>query len=503
MPVPTTPTPETAPIDEAATPPVSLLARGKALGANSLAYLIGYGLIQGLSVLLAPLYTRHLDTAAYGILGVTTTVTLLLTILFGFALNGAISRLYFETEDEAVRGQLYLTVLVFVAAAGAVGVGVLEVVGRTGAFDGLGVAYEPYLRFAVAAAYLTAFLEIPVAIATVREQPSRVLALTVGNAVLIAAITIALVVLLDQGVLGALRALVAAAGITAAVAICVVLRQSALPLSARVLRTALAFSVPLIPHLVAHWALYLSDRIVLAQYVSTADLGLYSLGASVGVAGALVATSFQRAFTPAITRLLKEDGANPQVPRLATYWYAALAWACCALALIADDLILIAIPPEFEGATRVAAWIVFGYLAFGIYTIVSQGTWFAMRTRWVPVLTVIAGLLNVVGNVALIPVYGFEAAGWTTLGAFVLLAIMQGALSHRLHPIRWELFRWLQLTVAAAVTFGVGSVLPGQGTATGLAAQGGVALLVFPLVLTLLLFWSPAERATIRSLVAG
>lgn len=480
-----------------------LLARLRRLATNSAIYLTGDVVAQGLNLLLFPLYTRYLTPGDYGVLALAQSVTIVLAILFGLSLQSAIGRLHFEAGSEEERRRLYGSVLLFLAVVPALAAAALHVAGKLGGLDLFADApYTPYLQYAVGTAYLQVFLQVPVSIYQARQQPRPVMGLTILNAAALAGATILFVVVLEQGALGALRGMLIGAGITAVVAIAVTLRLASPRFSRRWIRLALAFSLPLVPHLLGTWVLYLSDRLVLERFVSAADLGLYSLGAAIGTAMHFLATAAGRAFAPAITLALKDPAQRGQVPLLGTFWLLGLAWAATALALLLTDVIRLLAPPEFHEATEVVAWIVFGYLAFGVYMIAAQGTYFSMRTRLVAVLTLTAGALNVALNFLLIPPLGIAGAAVATLVAFAALAVMQGALSQRLYPIAWEYGRWARILAAALLAFAVGSLGGGGTTAASVALKVAAIAVVMPAALTALGFWRPEERRRLRGLVA-
>ena len=466
-----------APVAGADAPPLGLLARLRFLGVASGLYLLADALARGLSILLVPVYTRFLTPSDYGALAIATALTSMLTILLGLALHGALSRMHFEARSEDERRSLYGTLLAFLVVVPGAAVASLEVLGRAGLLDIFGdLPYDPYLRYVVWTAYLAVFVEIPLAIYTVREQPRKVVPLTLLNAGLLAA------------------------GSMAILAVFLTARSASSHFSRRLLAASLAFSLPLVPHLVAQWILHVSDRIVLERFVSARDLGLYSLGASVATAGFLAVNALNRAFTPAITLHLKDAEARRQVPALGTWWVVALTWALTALAVFGGDAIRLLTPATYHGAARVVPWIAFGFLAFGLYTVVTQGTWFSMRTRMIPFFTVVAGAVNVGLNILLIPRFGFVAAGWTTLISFAVLAVLQGWHARRLHRIDWEYARWLKVLAAGAACFAAAAAVTGTDTtAGGLVVKAALVAFAFPAALTLLAFWTREERRRLRS----
>ena len=142
-----------------------------------------------------PVYTRVMNPTDYGIIAVGTTVVALGTLVLGLSLWGAIGRLHFEAADDHDRRTLYGTVLLFLLVVPLVPTVGLELMGRAGLLDlSDAIPYDPYLRLAVWAAYFAIFIQVPIAIYVVTEQPRKVIALTIANAVLITGLTLWFVV---------------------------------------------------------------------------------------------------------------------------------------------------------------------------------------------------------------------------------------------------------------------------------------------------------------------
>lgn len=464
--------------------------------AASATYLAGDALSHGIGVLLVPVYTRVMTPADYGILAVGVAVIALGTLLLGLSLREAVTRLHFEARDDHDRRTLYGTVLIFlltVPLAPTIG---LELLGRAGLLDvSESIPYDPYLRLAVWTAYLAIFIELPISVYVVTEQPRKVIALTVTNAMLVTALTLFFVVGLRDGAEGALRAMLIASGVMAAISVRLAVRLGSLRFSKRWLRSSLCFALPLVPHSFAQWGLFLADRLILPRYVSGAQVGLYSLGGMVGNLASFGVAGVNRAATPALTAELKARGRQDDyVPRIGTYWLAGVLAICLALAVAGDDAIRLVSPPEFHGATVVVPWVVLGFFLMGIYTILAQGTFYSMRTGWIAPITIVAASVNVGLNFILIPRYGFEAAAWTTAVSFGLLAVLHGLLAWRLYPIPWEYVRWTKLIVAGIGTYLLAQWISPSEPLAGAAVGLVVCAVGLPLALTIAGFWSPPER---------
>lgn len=463
-------------------------------------YAAADGLARAVSLVLTVFYTHYLTPADYGTLAITSTVVLLLAPVLGLSISSAVIRLWFEARDERERERLVASALGFLLVVPTLGVVAIELAGDAGALDFFPSApYAPFLRYAVLTAYCSLFLDLPVTVLIARRQPQQVLVLTVANAALTLGTSLALVVGAGQGLLGVLRANALAAAVLAVAGIAVTLRMTGGRISParHEIRASLRFSTPLIPSVLSQWVLQVSDRPLLSHFVAAAAVGRYYLGYSVGAIAGLVVHGASRAFQPVVTGDLKR-GADERVVRMGTYWFGGLTLVCLALALWGRDLLALVVGGGFEGAARIVPVVAAAHVAFAAYVIVGQGIWYGMQTRWVPLLTALAAAVNVGLNLILIPRVGIMAAAADTVAGFAALALLFGLLAHRVYRIDWEYGRWAQIVLAALAAYGVASLAGQSPSWSRLGLELAGVVVAAPLALTVLGFWTPAERGTLR-----
>jgi O-antigen/teichoic acid export membrane protein len=253
------------------------------------------------------------------------------------------------------------------------------------------------------------------------------------------------------------------------------------------------------PHLLAHWLLNLSDRIILNRYVSQAAVGIYTLGYQFGLAMSVFTLAMSNALSPIMMRQLKDPESRQHVPPTGTYCLLAVTAVGLAVALFAEEGVELLAPDSYREAETIVPWVVLAYAFQGLYYVWQQGTWYAMKTGWVPVLTLVCAALNVGLNLLLVPRYGIEAAAIVTAISFFALAVSQGLLAQRLHRIPWEYGRWVRLFVAGLASYGVAALLERADVPLMTLIDVALLLVLFPLLLTLSGFWTERERARVAS----
>jgi O-antigen/teichoic acid export membrane protein len=258
----------------------------------------------------------------------------------------------------------------------------------------------------------------------------------------------------------------------------------------------LAFGWPFVPSAVALAAIDFNDRFFLVKMKGTADVGVYALGVRIAAVLVFFLWAFRLAW-PAFAYSIKDDEeAKRTYGFVLTYVVAAGAWVATGLSLLSPWLVQVLGPPEFQEAETVVAPLCFAAVAFGAYVVVVISIGRARRMASNIAITGAAALLNVVLNLVLIPPYGIRGAAFATLSAYVAMFAGMAWKAQRVFPVPYQ---WRRVGLAV----GVAVALTATGKALDVNLAAALALgLVYPLVLALLGFLLPAERARIRRVLA-
>ncbi len=470
------------------------------LGASSLLYLSVTFVTRGLNVLLLPVYARRLSPDDFGILAITSTLTVLLSGVATLGVSGAVTRMHHAASSDEERRRFYGSLFIFLAVLPGLAVFGFELAAAHG-FTGLRhVAFVPYLRLATYAAWLSGWMPVVIGHYMVRERPRVTGTLQTFSALSQVGCMLLFVVVFAQGAVGAVRAAVLSAGLQAIVAIVILVRLSSVPRSIEPLRRALAFSIPLVPHSLSQWGLAVSDRYILERSVSSVELGLYAIAYQFADLAMMVAAAVNASFSPMVIRLLKDPEQASIVPRLGTYSFGAMLFAALGAAMFGGDVIRLAMPPVFHGAAAYVPLVVLGAAFYGVYLVVAQGTVYSMKMGAVPIMTLLACGVNVGLNLVLVPRFGAMAAAFTTAVSYALLAVLHGLLSHRLYPIPWEYGRILMLLAVGVVVWFLGRA-PWVSSAVGIIGWRVFSLsVIFPGLLLILRFLRPDELSALGAI---
>lgn len=475
-----------------------MLHQLKTLIAQSMTYGLGDLLTKAIAFLLIPVYTRYLSAGDYGILGVASAITAVLGIIYPLGLQAAAMRFYYDAPGDAEQRDLLGTLALVVLLIGFALAAILTTTPLGPALFGAvvrDIPFDPYIVILLWTAFFASASAVPLVIFRVQERPRRYVAYTAGGFLLTTAAILYFVVGQRAGALGNLRGVLMASGIMALLYVLATFRHANLTFRRDWLRKSLVYSLPIVPHLLAHWALTLSDRSVLNQFVPLDRVGIYTLGYQMSIALALVSQALNNAWMPFFYRLAGEENAQPRLARFFTYYLGIMTFTALGLALLGGDIIRVVANPEYHEAARLVPVITLAYLAQSFYYPAVFALFYQQKTKYLPLITGSAAALNIGMNVALIPRWGIDAAAWNKVMAYVVLAAATYIAGQRVYPMAWEQGRLAKLLAASGVLFAISHLLlQPLGLWPRVALRLGL-LAAFPLLLWLVRFPKPEERS--------
>lgn len=438
------------------------------------------------NLLLLPLFTRILTTEEYGVLALLLSIEAGAKILLRWGTDAAFMRLYYECPDGPARQLLASTILGFLLAINAPVflAGWLLAPWLSGAMFGTD-AYAATLRVFFLNTFLLGFFFAPFHVLRIEGRTVRFSVLTFSRAAGTVLVRLVFIVGLGMGVFGIVAAdlvLTAIIGVALAPGFAALVRPR---FSFAVLREALGFGVPRVPHGLAHQVTAMTDRWVLNSYVTLDRIGVYGIGVSLGLGMKLFLSAFEYAWAPFYLEAMTRPEARAIYSRITTYVVAILALLAIGLAAISPELVALMAAPPFADAARVVPWIALGVLLQGFYQLTAIGLNITKRTALLPIATGAATAVAIGVNLLLVPRFGIQGAAWTYALSYGTLAAAGFALSQWVYPVRYEWRRLAIIGVAALAVyalavFGVRDEWP---AIVRLAARGGIVSVAFPALL--------------------
>lgn len=437
-----------------------MFQRLKALGRDLAVYGAGDVATQAISFFLLPVYVRFLSPGEYGVLALLLAVEMLAKIVFRWGVDASFMRMYYDCPDATARRRLASTIFYFLLIANGLVLAVALAVTPALAKHLLASPSQaPALQLLLVNTFLSGFFFIPFHELRIQRQSQRFIALTVTRSLATILLRLVLVIWFEQGVIGIVLADLITTVLFGGLIMPRFLALIGPLFSWDLLREALRFGVPRIPHGLAQQTIAVSDRYVLSLYATLHEIGLYSIGASFAMGVKLLLNAFEYAWAPFYFAIMREPDAKPTYRMVATWGAAALVGLAMLVSAGAPQIVRIMTTPVFHGAAAVMPWIAVGVVLQGVYLLTSIGLNITKRTEFYPMATGLAAATSIGMNLALVPRFGVTGAAVATALSYAVLATASAVFAHRVYPVGYEWGRMARIGAAGLAGYGVAVLL--------------------------------------------
>lgn len=198
----------------------------------------------------------------------------------------------------------------------------------------------------------------------------------------------------------------------------------------------LAFNIPLIPHYLSTFVLNQADRIMIEKMVSEDAVAVYSVAYTISMVMLLVTNAINNSLVPYIYKAI--NGGTPEKVRSSTRWLFALVAVLSILTMcFAPEIIYLFAGPGYAEAIWVIPPIAGSVYFIFCYSMFSTIEYYFQRTGMIALASCGCAAANILLNYIFIRLFGYYAAGYTTLVCYIFLMGMHFVFYRR--TIREEL----------------------------------------------------------------
>ena len=374
----------------------------------------------GLSIITLPLFTILMSTAEIGIYTSFVAVSGFLIVIFSFNLYSGVGRYYFEEKndfDEFLSSTILLTILSLALFS------LIVLLFNTQIDIFLNLPHG----FTIILFFFSIFLileSIYNQILIASRKSVQYVILSSSKFFIILMLSLVLVYeLTSDKYWGRIWPLFIITGIYALYYIKKILSYTKFKIKVIHIKYILFFCVPLIPYSLSSLILNSFDRIFINATVGSSQSGLYSVGYTVGAVISLWVTAVNYAQTPEFFKTLNSKDEN-QVKiyfLLIKRLFSLLLILAFALIIYSKDLIDLFLASKYHESYIIVPPVVVGYIFLGLFLFYNQYITYSKKTTFSSIILLFSGLINIILNVWLIPVLGYQVASYTTLISYFFL----------------------------------------------------------------------------------
>lgn len=400
---------------------------GKAVKAG-LGYTVGNILVKGIVFLSLPLFSRIMTTAQFGVYNVFISYESILYVLIGLAMDLSLQSANIDYKD-SINKYISSISIIYILNAFICCI-LITFIGRW--LSGVLNLERGALYLLVVYSFSTAIISLYNMKVSLKYEYKKYLIVTlsysIGNILL--SLLLMFTIFSDKRDYGRIIGASSAVLLAALYVLYTMYKDAKPKVVSTFWKYALKFSLPLVPHGVSQVLLAQFDRIMIRQLVSDSAAGIYSLATNIKVILTVITTSITTAWRTWFFNAMSENKVA-DIQKRASQLSEMYAIFAIGMMSISHEMILIFGGYKYEEAKYVVIPMIIDAFILFVYSIIVQSEYYAKKTHYIMIGTVIATVINIITNYIFIQMYGFVAAAYTTLFSYVIYLVLHLIISYK------------------------------------------------------------------------
>lgn len=204
------------------------------------------------------------------------------------------------------------------------------------------------------------------------------------------------------------------------------IRQGLVSINRKLWMYGLSLSVPFIFHVLSHSVLTRADQIMIANIIGDYEAGIYSVAYRFGEISILIWSAMSSVWLVWFKEKL-EKSEYARIRRGASVY--ALGFSLIVIALIFAGMpgIYFLFPIEYHAGIALIPLIAASGFFAVLYSFFITVEYYEKRNIQTAIVTAFAAVINIILNWIFLPVFGMNAAAWTTITSYILIFLLHTA----------------------------------------------------------------------------
>ncbi|AJG97797.1 hypothetical protein LF65_01183 [Clostridium beijerinckii] len=397
----------------------------KKMFSNSIFYLISSILMQGINLILLPIYTKNITPSEFGQYNLISSLQSLLSIFFTLGIFSGLSRFFNETENKNKLKNTALTFSILWGGLCCIIFGYLLNSTITNIVFKDDILGNSYVKYIVINSTMMCLISIYTSYYSMTYKALKVCIINISQVLLTLCFTYYYLVIIKFGILGIYRAQLISFFIVFISIFILDIKNYRIVLVKKDLKNMLGYGVGLAPGQISAWVLTLIDRYFIKGMINLNAVAVYSMGYKIGMLiDPLFLNPFRSSFTPFKFSVYKEHNSRERIKKIFNYFNFIGWFIILGLSIFSDIAIKILSTQEYNQSYKVVAIIAFSYYLWGLAEFYGLGLLIANKMFINSLIVVISAVFNTTFNYLLIPKFGIYGAAIATCIAYFITNIL-------------------------------------------------------------------------------
>jgi O-antigen/teichoic acid export membrane protein len=414
---------------------------------DSSIYLIPTVVMYGVNFFLLPIYTRILTPADYGVIDLLRVYESIALLFVALEIGQGLGRHFMDESDPGLRKSYFSTAFIFTVICFSLFFGISMIFSQELSKLIIGIESSvTNFKLGVTFISLNGILLISNTQFRYELRSKEYVIVSLVTFLSISSFSIIFAYLLQWRLSGMLLAIVLGnlSGLLTAVWL---LRESiSLDFNLRLLKKMLIFSAPLVPSGMAIFVSGYIDRIMIKNFLSLNEVGLYGMGFRVSAIVSLLLVGFNRALSPLIISNYRKSETPADIAKIFRWFVGLGLLFFMGLSLFAGEILYLFTTPQYYDAKNIVIFLVPAILFSQMYMF-TPGAGITKKTHYTMWISFFSAILNTTLNYFMIPKLGYSGAALATLLSHGIIFIIKVNVSQLLYRIPYE---WRKILLAVA-----------------------------------------------------
>lgn len=410
---------------------------------NSSIYLFATILSSIIPFLLMPVMTRYLTQAEYGQVAMFQTLVAALFAVVGFSVHGAANRKFFDSDlsEDTLRkfNGACLQILLFSMLIPISIIFILQ--DRISEFSGVP---NDWLLLALIIAFASFVSQIRLGQWQIRNKAKCFGGFQISQSMLNMLLSLLFVTVFLTGAQGRINAQVIVALGFSLLSIYLLYKDKLVVFfqwDIVLIKEALAFGVPLVPHAVGAFLLLSLDRFVVNKEFGLASVGIYMVAVQLSSVLKIIFQSVNKAYSPWLFAKLKINNFQDKlkIVKITYLYFIGLLIVALMAFLLGPYFVVLIAGEKYRAAGSVIGLLCLGNIFNGMYLMVTNYIFYSKKTAKLAIVTICSGSINVVLLLLLIKPYGLIGAGVAFATSGFVMFLFTWILAMKCHYMPWFL----------------------------------------------------------------
>jgi O-antigen/teichoic acid export membrane protein len=411
-----------------------------------------------LNFILVPFYTNIFAPADYGIVQLVYAYVAILNILYIYGLDSAYLK-FAAFKDIGDDKDNFSTPYIAVFVVSLI-ISLIVVINASSIGSSLGIPsdYTYLIYIAIAIIFFDAIAVIPFLKLRLARKAKTFSFFKILNISVNVFLNFYLILILHWGIEAILISNLIASIVTLLLLLPTILKNFRLKFHSFLFKRMLKFGLPFLPAGFAVMLVQVIDVPILQKLTDLQTVGIYKANYKLGIFMMLFVNMFQYAWQPFFLQNAKDPSARDMFSKVFTYFTLVGSILLVVLSIFISDFAKIRISgfsligSEYWSGLHIVPIVLLAYLINGMYIIFSAGIYIEEKSVYVPVITGLGALVNVVVNFVLIPVLDITGAALATLASYFVMAIGYYYVTQKFYKVKYELKRVGNIFLAVLIT---------------------------------------------------